>query len=126
MFSTQYDGATAAGLIRGAYHFAQPAESSGAAQAKYFASNGGGWSDDGITLPGALDIEYNPSGDTCFGLSASAMVDWIEDFVTTYESETGRWPVIYTTLGRLEHTFPDRTESKSTNNVERLVDPVHR
>ncbi|KAI9897046.1 hypothetical protein N3K66_008068 [Trichothecium roseum] len=98
LFGKQYDGATAAGLIRGAYHFAQPASSSGAAQAKYFAANGGGWTGDGITLPGALDIEYNPSGDTCYGLSQSAMVDWIEDFVTAYQGETTRWPLIYTTL----------------------------
>ena len=56
-FSSQYTGAAKAGLIRGAYHFARPDSSSGAAQAKYFASNGGGWTSDGITLPGALDIE---------------------------------------------------------------------
>lgn len=56
-FSSQYTGATKAGLLRGSYHFALPDQSSGAAQANYFASNGGGWSDDGITLPGALDIE---------------------------------------------------------------------
>ena len=98
LFSQQYDGATDAGLIRGAYHFAQPASSSGSEQATYFAANGGGWSGDGITLPGALDIEYNPNGHTCYGLSQSAMVDWIEDFVTTYESTTSRWPLIYTTL----------------------------
>ncbi|MCO5558244.1 hypothetical protein L7F22_011823 [Adiantum nelumboides] len=35
---------------------------SGAAQANYFLQHGGGWSDDGITLPGMLDIEYNPNG----------------------------------------------------------------
>lgn len=96
-FSKQYNGATKAGLIRGAYHFAQPASSSGAAQAQYFAKNGGGWSKDGITLPGALDIEYNPSGDTCYGLSQTAMVNWVEDFVTAYHSATTRYPVIYTT-----------------------------
>ncbi len=56
-FSPQYEGATSAGLIRGAYHFAHPDESTGTAQASYFLANGGGWSDDGITLPGALDIE---------------------------------------------------------------------
>ncbi|KAL6850742.1 hypothetical protein ACO1O0_007867 [Amphichorda felina] len=95
-FSSQYTGATDAGFIRGAYHFAQPASSSGAAQAEYFVSNGGGWSNDGITLPGALDIEWNPSGDACFGLSATDMVNWVEDFITTYEAKTGRWPVIYT------------------------------
>jgi len=96
-FSSQYIGATNAGLIRGGYHFAQPASSSGAAQANYFLAHGGGWSADGRTLPGALDIEYNPSGATCYGLSASAMVAWIQDFSNTYLSHTGRYPVIYTT-----------------------------
>jgi hypothetical protein len=46
-FSSQYTGATNAGLIRGAYHFAHPDSSSGAAQAKFFLAHGGGWSADG-------------------------------------------------------------------------------
>ncbi|KAJ7832083.1 glycoside hydrolase family 25 protein [Mycena olivaceomarginata] len=71
--------------------------SSGAAQAKYFLAHGGGWSADGRTLPGALDIEYNPSGAECYGLSASAMVSWISDFSSTYHAATTRYPVIYTT-----------------------------
>ncbi|KAI0764562.1 glycoside hydrolase family 25 protein [Trametes elegans] len=96
-FSSHYTGATNAGLIRGAYHFAHPSSSSGATQAKYFLAHGGGWSKDGITLPGALDIEYNPNGAECYGLSASAMVSWIKDFSNTYHSSTGVYPVIYTT-----------------------------
>ncbi|KAF9649590.1 glycoside hydrolase family 25 protein [Thelephora ganbajun] len=96
-FSSQYTGATKAGLIRGGYHFALPDRSSGVAQANWFASNGGGWSGDGITLPGALDVEYNPYGATCYGLSAASMVDWIRDFSNTYHSRVGRYPVIYTT-----------------------------
>ena len=56
-FSDHYVGATNAGLIRGGYHFAHPNLSSGAAQAQFFLAHGGGWSKDGITLPGALDIE---------------------------------------------------------------------
>ncbi|KAJ3484680.1 hypothetical protein NLI96_g5482 [Meripilus lineatus] len=96
-FSEHYIGATNAGLIRGAYHFAHPDSSSGATQANYFLAHGGGWSSDGITLPGALDIEYNPNGATCYGLSASAMVTWIRDFSNTYHSRTGVYPVIYTT-----------------------------
>ena len=56
-FSSQYTGATNAGIIRGGYHFARPDVSSGATQANYFLANGGGWSADGLTLPGALDIE---------------------------------------------------------------------
>lgn len=95
-FSANYDGATTAGLIRGGYHFAHPDESSGATQATYFLAHGGGWSADGITLPGALDIEYGTSAE-CYGLSASAMVSWIADFSNTYHSKTGVYPVIYTT-----------------------------
>lgn len=66
-FAQQYNGSYNVGMIRGAYHFATPNTSSGATQAGYFASSGGGWSRDGKTLPGALDIEYNPYGATCYG-----------------------------------------------------------
>nr|QNJ46233.1 GH25 muramidase [Umbelopsis westeae] len=96
-FAQQYNGAYNAGLIRGSYHFAQPSSSTGAAQANYFLAHGGGWSPDGKTLPGALDMEYNPHGSTCYGLSKDAMVKWIKDFSNTYHSATGRYPVIYTT-----------------------------
>nr|QNJ46217.1 GH25 muramidase [Clavicipitaceae sp.] len=95
-FSSHYTGATNAGLIRGGYHFAHPGSSTGAAQATYFLAHGGGWSKDGITLPGMIDLEYNPSGATCYGLSTSAMVSWISDFVETYHSKTGVYPLIYT------------------------------
>ncbi|OBT51278.1 hypothetical protein VE04_07260 [Pseudogymnoascus sp. 24MN13] len=96
-FSSQYTGATNAGFIRGGYHFAHPGSSTGAAQATYFLAHGGGWSKDGITLPGMLDIEYNPSGATCDGLSTGSMVAWIHDFVNTYHTKTGVYPMIYTT-----------------------------
>jgi GH25 family lysozyme M1 (1,4-beta-N-acetylmuramidase) len=96
-FASQYDGSYEAGLIRGAYHFALPNHSSGAAQASYFVANGGGWSADGRTLPGALDIEPNPYGAECYRLSQGAMVSWIASFDHTYHALTSRWPVIYTT-----------------------------
>ncbi|KAH8549021.1 putative N,O-diacetyl muramidase [Umbelopsis sp. PMI_123] len=98
-FASQYNGAYAVGLIRGAYHFAQPSFTTGAAQAIYFVAHGGGWSPDGKTLPGAVDLEYNPApgGDTCYGLTQTAMVSWIKDFTDTYHSITTRYPVIYTT-----------------------------
>ena len=96
-FTQQYNGSYNVGMIRGAYHFATPNTSSGASQANYFASNGGGWSKDGKTLPGVLDIEYNPYGATCYGLSQAAMVNWIKDFTSTYKARTGRDAVIYTT-----------------------------
>ncbi|GAB7185021.1 lysozyme [Kitasatospora sp. Ki12] len=96
-FAQQYNGSYNAGLIRGAYHFALPNASSGATQANWFVNHGGGWSADGKTLPPALDIEYNPYGATCYGLSQSAMVSWIRDFSNTVHSRTGRYPTIYTT-----------------------------
>ncbi len=96
-FAQQYVGSYNVGLVRGAYHFALPNNSSGAAQANYFVDHGGAWSADNQTLPGALDIEYNPYGATCYGLSQAGMVNWIADFVNTYHSRTGRWATIYTT-----------------------------
>ncbi|MEU9759736.1 lysozyme [Streptomyces sp. NPDC047985] len=95
-FAQQYNGSYNIGMIRGAYHFATPNTTSGATQANYFVDHGGGWSRDGKTLPGVLDIEWNPYGDQCYGKSQSAMVSWIRDFVNTYKARTGRDAVIYT------------------------------
>jgi len=95
-FAQQYEGSHKHGLIRGAYHFAQPNASSGTTQADFFLDNGGGWSADGKTLPPALDIEYNPFGSICFGLSAAAMVAWVRDFSDRVRARTGRYPTIYT------------------------------
>jgi len=98
-FGQQYNGAYNAGLIRGAYHFAIPNNSSGAAQADFFVSHGGGWSSDGRTLPGMLDIEYNPYGSECYGLSPSQMTGWIANFDAEYANLVGRPPAIYSTTG---------------------------
>ncbi|GAB3561979.1 GH25 family lysozyme [Spelaeicoccus albus] len=96
-FNDNYIGAYKQGIIRGAYHFALPNKSSGAAQANYFVKNGGGWSSDGKTLPPLLDMEYNPYGNTCYGLSDSQMVSWVKSFVNRMKKLTGRPPAIYTT-----------------------------
>ncbi|MFE0375840.1 lysozyme [Streptomyces inhibens] len=95
-FAQQYNGSYNVGMIRGSYHFATPNTSSGAAQANYFVDHGGGWSRDGKTLPGALDMEYNPYGATCYGLSAAGLVNWMKDWFATYKARTGRDAVIYT------------------------------
>ncbi|GHF56836.1 GH25 family lysozyme M1 (1,4-beta-N-acetylmuramidase) [Amycolatopsis bartoniae] len=95
-FGQQYNGSYAVGMTRGAYHFARPDVSGGAAQANYFLDHGGGWSADGRTLPGALDVEYNPYGDACYGKDPTAMSAWISDFSNTYRTRTGRFPTIYT------------------------------
>jgi GH25 family lysozyme M1 (1,4-beta-N-acetylmuramidase) len=82
-FTSHYNGATSAGFIRGGYHFAD-GTGDGTQEATFFLANGGGWSDDGITLPGMLDLE----GD-CISVA------WITNFSNTYHAKTGRWPVLY-------------------------------
>ncbi|SHG47220.1 Lyzozyme M1 (1,4-beta-N-acetylmuramidase), GH25 family [Jatrophihabitans endophyticus] len=114
-FSQQYTGAYDAGLVHGAYHFATPDTSSGAAQATYFAKHGGGWSKDGKTFPGMLDIEWNPYGSTCYGKSKSAMTSWIKDFSDTYHSVTKRWPMIYTANGWWSQCVGTAGDFSSTN-----------
>ena len=53
LFSDHYEGATSAGFIRGGYHYAHGDESA-SDQADFFYQNGGGWTNDGITLPGKI------------------------------------------------------------------------
>ncbi|WP_230884539.1 lysozyme [Planomonospora sp. ID82291] len=100
-YAEQYQGAREAGLIRGAYHFALPHKSGGAAQADHFFRNGGDWTPDGWTLPGVLDIEFNPyqssNGlDMCYDLSPARMTAWIRDFSDRYLALAGRRPAVYT------------------------------
>jgi GH25 family lysozyme M1 (1,4-beta-N-acetylmuramidase) len=88
--------AKAAGLYATGYHFAIPNVSDGASQADYAVGNGG-YAADGHTLPLALDIEYNPYGPECYGLSATAMVAWLSAFTAEEQRLTGQPPIIYST-----------------------------
>lgn len=114
-FSQQYTGAYYAGLVHGAYHFATPNTSSGATQADYFVAHGGGWSRDGKTFPGMLDMEWNPYGSTCYGLSAAGMVNWILSFSNEYHAKTSRWPVIYTATSWWSQCTGNTGDFSSTN-----------
>lgn len=114
-FAQQYNGSYNIGMIRGAYHFALPNSSSGATQADYFVNHGGGWSRDGKTLPGVLDIEYNPYGATCYGLSQSSMRSWIASFLSRYKARTGRDAVIYTTTSWWTTCTGNTSQFSATN-----------
>lgn len=116
-FGSQFGGAKAAGMYAGAYHFANPSGKSGKTQATYFVKYGGAWSaKDGKTLPGVLDIEYNPyGGGTCYGLSKTKMVAWIADFLTTYKKLTTRDAVIYTTTDWWTKCTGNTTKFRYTN-----------
>ncbi|HEY2305501.1 MAG TPA: ricin-type beta-trefoil lectin domain protein [Streptosporangiaceae bacterium] len=89
--------AKAAGLSVMAYLFAIPngngSSASPVAQAdyllKYLTSAGG------TPPPIMLDIEYNPYGAECYGLSQSAMKTWISQFSGEVVAKTGAEPVIY-------------------------------
>ncbi len=95
-FGRQYNGSYQAGMIRGAYHFATPNTSTGTSQATWFLAHGGGWSADGRTLPPAVDLEYNPYGQTCYSMSPAALVAWVRQFVNVVRARIGRYPTIYT------------------------------
>lgn len=121
-FNRNYTAARNAGIIRGAYHFAKPAHSSGATQAKELLANGGNWSNDGYTMPPLLDIEWNPytkadypqgKGDVCYGMSPTAMVKWIKDFGNTIKNATGRLPMIYTAQSWWDDCTGDSEDFKS-------------
>jgi GH25 family lysozyme M1 (1,4-beta-N-acetylmuramidase) len=88
--------AKAAGLYATGYHFAIPNVSDGASQADYALANGG-YAPDGRTLPLTLDIEYNPYGPECYGLSPAQIVAWLSAFTAEVQRVTGQPPVIYTT-----------------------------
>jgi GH25 family lysozyme M1 (1,4-beta-N-acetylmuramidase) len=102
-YPTDSAQATAAGLYVAAYAFAIPNVSDGTSQADY-AVNYTSYKIGGLFLPVMVDLEYDPYASSdgtneCYGLSASAMVNWISQFVTETQNLTGQPPVIYTTSG---------------------------
>ena len=95
-FRADAAAAEAAGLLVAAYHFANPADSSGTLQADY-ALNHGAYHADGRMLRPVLDIERDPYlTRVCYGLRPSQMVSWITAFMGRAHRRTGLWPVINT------------------------------
>jgi GH25 family lysozyme M1 (1,4-beta-N-acetylmuramidase) len=88
MLKTNWAGAQAVGIYRGAYHFARPSTGTAVAQAKYFVSKVGSMKDAG-TLPPVLDLEVTG------GLGPAALRSWTTAWLTTVESLTGRTPILY-------------------------------
>lgn len=105
-YASDAANAAAAGLYVSAYAFANPYDpaSNGTAtqQADYAVANAGNYTVGGQRLPMMLDLEPDPYAtqdnvNQCYGLSASAMVTWISDFMTEAAAKTGATPIIYTT-----------------------------
>ena len=90
-FASDWRGIAAAGLFRGAYHYAKPSSTAGSAraQAAYFASTIGDQHGSGM-LPPVLDLE------DAGGLTVAALRTWVKDFLAELQARTGRVPMIYT------------------------------
>lgn len=89
-YRRDFDGAGAAGLYRGAYHYARPALplSTATAQARYMVSVTGTLGG-GADLPLVLDLEETG------GLGPSDLAAWARTFLGELERLTGRAPIIY-------------------------------
>jgi GH25 family lysozyme M1 (1,4-beta-N-acetylmuramidase) len=105
-YDAQVTGALGAGLYVMPYVVADPLKISGADQFNKKAwpvINGVGsapYAPGGNYLPIALDLEPQPkvTPDPCYGLTATAMVSWINAFIGAVEAQPGMpAPVIYTT-----------------------------
>ncbi len=102
-------GALAAGLYVMPYVFANPYPGNGTPvqQADYAWTNeiskaSPAYLSSKLMLPLVLDIEADPyagsekNGNQCYGLTQSAMVTWIQQFLAEAKAKTGKTPIIYT------------------------------
>ena len=102
-------GAVAAGLYVMPYVFANPYPGNGTAaqQADYAWTNeiskaAPAYLSSKLMLPLVLDIEADPyagsekNGNQCYGLTQSAMVTWIQQFLAEAKAKTKKTPIIYT------------------------------
>jgi GH25 family lysozyme M1 (1,4-beta-N-acetylmuramidase) len=89
-FARDFAALRASGLIRGAYHFANPTASTTSAvtQAKYFVAVAGTMSNPG-DLPPVLDLEVNN------GLPAASLIAWTRSYLNEIKALTGRDAIIY-------------------------------
>ncbi|WP_279325070.1 GH25 family lysozyme, partial [Arthrobacter glacialis] len=120
-FAQQYNGAAAVGMVRGAYHFARPHISGGKNQAEVFIQSGGGWSADGKTLPGVLDLEAHvpvSAADkvgSCYNMTPAQLVAWTRDFTSTYKNLTSRDAVIYSSYSFWQTCMGNTTAFSAIN-----------
>ncbi len=90
-FKQDWNGAAAAGLYRGAYHYGRPKLplSTAVEDARHFVSVTGTMQG-GLDLPPVLDFEENG------GLAPGDVAQWARNWLQEVERLTGRTPMIYT------------------------------
>src|SRR5690625_2765986 len=88
-FDHQYIGAGEAGLVRGGYHFARPDSGDPEEQVEFFVNNGGGWTSDGITLPGMVDFEAYRGMPRVYGIRLEVLRDRVYYIVVCHRHSGG-------------------------------------
>jgi len=89
-FESNIAGASSAGMLAGAYHFARPDLGNNATdEARWFVNVAGGYIKPGYLRP-VLDIEKSA------GESEADLSKWINEWIDTVKRETGVEPMIYT------------------------------
>ncbi|MCK4732664.1 MAG: fibronectin type III domain-containing protein, partial [Methanophagales archaeon] len=84
-----------AGMLMGAYHFAYPEYNGPVDEAQFFVSVAGEYLREGYLRP-VLDIEDDQNENSYpWRLGKEALSNWIHEFMSTVESETGVQPIIY-------------------------------
>jgi GH25 family lysozyme M1 (1,4-beta-N-acetylmuramidase) len=108
-YESDVQQATAAGLHVTPYVFANPYPGNGTAagQADYAAKviksvASPAYASSALMLPLTVDLEPDPyagsepNGNQCYGLTQSAMVTWIAQFLAEAKAKTAKTPIIYT------------------------------
>lgn len=125
-FYQDWNGAGAAGMYRGAYHYARPTDdlSSAERQARYLVSRAG-TSTGPIDLPPMLDLEEPmidsngvPYYSEDIGLQryiGSFMIEWVRRFNNEVFRLTGRYPIVYTGNGYINKWIPQGMPPDITN-----------
>jgi GH25 family lysozyme M1 (1,4-beta-N-acetylmuramidase) len=96
-FAREWAAAGRAGLVRGAYHYADPTQSADA-QAAFVVRTVGSTREQG-NLGIALDLESTG------GLSPSQLASWAHAFMDGVERRTGRVPILYTYVYFWQHAM---------------------
>ena len=108
-FSENWSGISAAGLVRGAYHFFRPALDA-SAQASHFCETVGALNPG--DLPPVLDIEEAMSQgvDTWDAVPADQRVPLILTWLQAVEARLGRRPIVYTAPGFAGSKLPNAAQ----------------
>ncbi|MCH5677886.1 GH25 family lysozyme [Streptomyces gilvus] len=115
-FAGQYSGAKYAGLLRGAYFFAEPSFEPGATHADWFLDQIH-YTADGTSLPPMIDVEQNTNLGRCNGVSPSVWISYVHGFVQEVKRRTGQAALIYTNPDTWVSCLGNSRDFAATNSL---------